>query len=211
MRRWWIPIPLVLIALLSVTLAVPALASPPVEGAAGGHGQEAKPGLMDIDPASVIVALLVFAVLLVVLAKSAWGPILKGLKAREETIQKAVDDAQAASVRAQEVMKEYEGRMARANEEAKAVLEEARRDALALKASIEADAKRTADENTARAVREIGQAKAAAWDALVRDAAKLSTEAASRIIKRSLDAQGHAALVDEVVAEVVASRKGGRA
>ena len=206
MRRWWFLIPLVLIL-----FAVPALASEPEHGAAAAGDHGAKPGLMDVDPASIIVALLVFAVLLLVLAKSAWGPILKGLKAREETIQKAVDDAQAASERAQAVVKEYEGRMALANEEARAIVEEARRDGLALKATIEADAKKAADENTARAVREIGQARAAAWDVLVRDAARLSTEIASRIVRRQLDPSGHAALVDQVVAEVVASRQGGKA
>lgn len=204
MRRWWCLVPLALL-IVSVAGSAPALASEPVESA--GHAEH-SPGLMDVDVLTMAMALGVFALLLVVLAKFAWGPILAGLKSREATIQKAVDDAKAASDRAQAVMQEYEGKLARANEEGRAILEEARRDGLALKATIEADAKRAAEENTARAVREIDQARAAAWDTLVRDAAKLSTEAASRIIHRSLDAQGHAALVDEVVAEVVAARRG---
>lgn len=204
MRRWWCLVPLALLIVL-VAGSAPALASEPVESA--GHAEH-SPSLMDVDVLTMAMALGVFALLLVVLARFAWGPILAGLKSREATIQKAVDDAKAASDRAQAVMQEYEGKLARANEEGRAILEEARRDGLALKATIEADAKRAAEENTARAVREIDQARAAAWDTLVRDAAKLSTEAASRIIHRSLDAQGHAALVDEVVAEVVAARRG---
>lgn len=207
MRRWWCLVPLVLLIVL-VAGSAPALASEPVEGA--GHAEH-SPGLMDVDVLTMAMALGVFALLLVVLAKFAWGPILVGLKSREATIQKAVDDAKAASDRAQAVMQEYEGKLARANEEGRAILEEARRDGLALKASIEADARRAAEENTARAVREIDQARAAAWDTLVRDAAQLSTEAASRIIHRALDAEGHAALVDEVVAEVVAARRGASA
>lgn len=213
MRRWARPLPLPLPSVRAVVpVAVAALlalvaGAAPALAAGGGHEE---PRLDSIDPLSIGMALGVFALLLVVLTKFAWGPILKGLKAREASIQKAVDDAQAASAKAEAVMREYETKLARANDEGRAILEEARRDGLALKASIEADAKRAADESTARAVREIEQARAAAWDALVRDAARLSTEAASRIIRRSLDAEGHAALVDEVVSEVVAARRGAR-
>lgn len=194
MRRWWLPILLVLLM-----PALPALA---------GEAGAAKPGLMDVDPASAIVAIAVFVVLLVVLGKFAWGPILKGLKEREETIRKAVDDAKAASDRAQAVVQEYEARMAHAAEEAKAILEEAKRDAQALKAQIEASARSEAEAAKQRAVKEIDQARLAAWDTLVRDAAQLATEAASRIVHKSLDAAGHERLVADVVGQVQASRAG---
>lgn len=196
MRRWWILIPLVLIV-----SAVPALASDPVE--ADGH---AKPGLMDVDPASIIVAIAVFVVLLIVLSKAAWGPILKGLKAREDTIRKAVDDAQAASEKAQAVMKEYEGKLAHAAEEAKAILDEAKRDAQALKAQLEADAKASAEATTQRAVKEIEQARLTAFDSLVKDAARLATDTAARIIGKTVDASGHVQLVDEVVGQIRQAR-----
>ncbi len=194
MRRWWLPILLVLLM-----PALPALA---------GEAGAAKPGLMDVDPASAIVAIAVFVVLLVVLGKFAWGPILKGLKEREDTIRKAVDDAKAASDRAQAVVQEYEARMAHAAEEAKAILEEAKRDAQALKAQIEASARSEAEAAKQRAVKEIDQARLAAWDTLVRDAAQLATEAASRIVHKSLDAAGHERLVADVVGQVQASRAG---
>jgi F-type H+-transporting ATPase subunit b len=194
MRRWWTLIPLVLIV-----SAAPAFAAGP---------EAEKPGLMSLDVASAIIAMAVFVVLLIVLSKAAWGPILKGLKAREETIRKAVDDAQAASEKAQAVMKEYEGRLAHAAEEAKAILEEAKRDAQALKAQVEADAKTAADATTQRALKEIEQARVTAFDGLVRDAARLATETASRIISKQMDANGHVQLVDEVVGQIRAARGG---
>ena len=165
-------------------------------------------GITHVDWFSVAMSIAVFVVLLLVLSKFAWRPILDGLKAREATIQKAVDDAQAASEKAQAVMREYEGRLAHAADEARSILEEGRRDAVTLKASIESEARKTAEETTARAVRDIEQARATAWDALVRDTAKLATEAAAKIIRKNLDAQGHAALVDEVIAEAIKARRG---
>jgi F-type H+-transporting ATPase subunit b len=202
MRRWsW------LVLVLVCLVASPAFAAEGPEHAdADAHGGN----ITDVDPFAVAMAIGVFLVLLVVLSKFAWRPILAGLKAREATIQKAVDDAHAASEQARAVMRQYEGKLATANEEARAILEESRRDALALKASIETDARRAAEETGARAVRDIEQARVTAWDGLVRDAARMATDVAARIIRKSLDAQGHAALVDEVVSEVVAARRGSK-
>jgi F-type H+-transporting ATPase subunit b len=197
MRRalWLLPILLVL-------AAMPAHAA--------DTGDHAKSSPVDIDMKTVVMSIAVFVVLLVVLAKYAWGPILNGLKARETTIQRAVDDAQAASEKAQAVVRQYEGKLATAADEARSIMEEGRRDAVALKASIEAEARKVAEETTARAVRDIEQARATAWDSLVRDTAKLATEAAAKIIRKNLDAQGHAALVDEVIAEAIAARRGSK-
>jgi F-type H+-transporting ATPase subunit b len=192
-----------LLPVLFVLCALPAHAADAAE-----HGS--SPGITTIDVFSVGMSIAVFVVLLIVLTKFAWRPILTGLKAREATIQKAVDDAAAASEKAQAIMREYEGRLATASQEAQAILEEGRKDALTLKATIEADARKAAEESTARGVREIEQARATAWDSIVRDAAKLATDAAAKIIRKNLDTQGHAALVDEVVAEVAAARRGKR-
>ncbi len=198
MRRSWF----LLLLLVLVAFATPALASEP------GPEGEASPGLMDIDPLAVGMAIGVFVILVIVLSKVAWKPILNGLKAREATIQKAVDDAQTASTKAQEVMKQYEGKLAHAADEARAILEEAKKDALALRAQIDVETRKTAEATTQRAVKEIEQARVTAWDGLVKDAARLATETAARMIGKQLDASGHATLVDDVVGQIQAARAG---
>src|SRR4051794_37392252 len=52
--------------------------------------------------------LVVFLLLFFILAKYAWGPMLEGLKRREETIRGALDDAQRARDEAQRVHAELE-------------------------------------------------------------------------------------------------------
>lgn len=203
MRRSWCLV-LALLCFAALLAAVPAYAEDAPKGGSAG-GTEFK---LEIDPFAVAMALGTFLLLLLVLSKFAWKPILAGLKQREETIRKAVDDAQAASDRAQATMKQYEGRLAHAAEEAKAILEEAKRDAQALKASIETDARHSAEATTQRAVKEIEQARLAAWDSIVKDAARLATETASRIIGKQLDAQGHAGLVEQVVGQIQSARRG---
>jgi F-type H+-transporting ATPase subunit b len=202
MRRWWLLLPV----LLLLVTAAPAFAAEGPEAAGGAK----EKGLLEPDLAEALTAIIVFVVLLIVLAKFAWRPILTGLKSREATIQKAVDDAQAASEKAQAVVREYEGKLATAAEEARLILEEGRKDAVALKATIEAEARQVAAETTARAVRDIEQARLTAWDSLVRDTAKLATEAAAKIIRKNLDAQAHASLVDEVINEAIAQRRGSK-
>lgn len=191
------------LGLLLLALAVSA------EGAlaAAAEGGE-KPTLLAIEPWAAITAFAVFLLLLFVLSKFAWGPMLAGLKAREARIQQALDEAAAAHTRARELIAQYEGRLDQARTEAAAIAEEGRKDALAIKADIETAGRQAAAESVARAQVEIDRAIATAWERLVRDAADLATAAAARIVGRELDAEGHAALVGDVVDSFVQSRAG---
>ncbi|MGE0193085.1 MAG: F0F1 ATP synthase subunit B [Planctomycetota bacterium] len=195
--------------LLFLALALFVVAAP--AWAADAHGGEAKPGLLDVDMWTAITAIVVFLILLAVLGKFAWKPILAGMKTREERIASALDEAEKANVRARELIAEYESRLDQAREEAASIAEEARKDARDIKAQIEADGRRAADETVARARIEIEQITATAWDKLVRDAAGIASEAAGKIIGRELSPEAHAALVAEVVGEYAAKRRGGKA
>lgn len=186
------------LVLLGIVCATPAFAAD-----AG-----AKKTLLDIDLYALVASIIVFLVLLVVLSKTAWKPILKGLKTREETIQSALDEAKAANEQARDLIKQYEEKLDAAREEASAIADEARRDAQDIKAQIEADARKTADETVARAKVEIEQASAKAWDGIVRDAASIATEAAGRIVSGKLSPEGHAEIVAGVVSDFSAKRGG---
>lgn len=197
MRRWmWI------LPILLVLTAVPAWAE---EAAEGGE----KAGVMDLSLATIIATIVVFLVLLVVLSKTAWKPILDGLQKREATIRKAVEDAEEASRKATALVAEYEAKLHTATDEARQIADEARRDAEDAARRIQDDARKAAEETTARSVREIEQAKDKAYEELLRDVATIATETASRIVKRNLDADANADLVEEVVRDY--ARQGGSA
>jgi F-type H+-transporting ATPase subunit b len=188
-----------------VLLAVLGAARPAFADDEAEHGGESRsPVVLDLTQA--IPALVVFALLLVVLAKTAWKPLLKGLQAREETIRKAVDDAAAASEKAKALVAQYEAKLEAARAEAQQVVEEGRRDGEALRRRIEEDAHRAVEETKQRATREIEQAQAKAFDEVLRDVAVIATEAASRIVRKTLPAAAHQELVDEVVREFAGRR-----
>jgi F-type H+-transporting ATPase subunit b len=190
-------------ARLAVPLLGLALVASPALAAEAGE----EPSLLAVDIPTVVTAIVTFVVLLIVLAKTAWKPILQGLQKREDTIRKALDEAAAASERAKALVLEYEQKIAHARDEARAIAEEAKRDADTVKRSIEETAQRTAEETRERAQREIAQARDKAYEEILRDVAFIATEAAGRIVRERLDAAAHTRLVDEVVAEFRTDRK----
>jgi F-type H+-transporting ATPase subunit b len=205
--RSWIPIAFVLV-LLAVA-AAPAWAGDPPAEADGDPGSGGLEWGKQLDIKNILTSIGVFLILLFVLAKTAWKPILEGLQTREATIQKALDDAKDAHERAKALIGEYESKLDKAREEAQAIFEETRRDAQDIRAQIEEDARKRADETVERAGREVELMTAKAWDLLVRDSAAIATEAASRIIRKELSPEGHADIVGAVVREFAGSRSGG--
>ncbi len=160
--------------------------------------------LTHVDPWTVIASIAIFVLLLVVLGKFAWKPILDGLQKREDTIRSALDEAKEANEEAKKVIAMYEAKLEHAKEEAAAIAEEARKDGEDIRARIQQEAKAEREETVARAKREVDQLAAAAWEKIVKDAAEIATTTASRIVQRELDASGHADIASSVVAQFTA-------
>jgi F-type H+-transporting ATPase subunit b len=64
--------------------------------------------LVQVDPGLFIWTILTFLVLLTLLAKFAWGPLLQALAAREETIRQSLADAEKARAEADGIIKNAE-------------------------------------------------------------------------------------------------------
>jgi F-type H+-transporting ATPase subunit b len=185
-------------ALFTLSLGVTLLASAVPAMAQEGH-EGGSPNLFSGDFGNLFWTWLIFALVLVVLGKFAWGPILNTLQQREsfihEALAKAKHDRDAAEAR----LKEYEDRLATARAEATAIVEEGRRDADAVKRKIEADAKAEADKMIERARHEIKIATDTATSSLYQLSARLATGMASRVIGRELSAQDHERLIAEAI------------
>src|SRR5262245_55902494 len=78
-------------------------------------------------------AIVVFVILLVILRKTAWGPILEGLQKREEHIKSAVEEAKVAREETRRVTAQFQAEMAAKMAEIPKIMEAARRDAEQLK------------------------------------------------------------------------------
>lgn len=173
---------------------------PAATAMASGGGD--SPTLFTGDLGNVFWSLLTFAIVLVVLGKFAWGPILGSLKKREDFIRDSLQQAKEDREKAEATLKEYASKLEAARSEAASIVEEGRRDAEVVKHRVEDDAKKEADAIIERAKREIGIATDTAVKELYGLTGRLATEVASRIIRKELDAGAHEQLIADSLQEL---------
>jgi F-type H+-transporting ATPase subunit b len=190
-----------LVALALLALAVPALA------AAAEESAEKAPSLFAGDLGNSAWTLLIFVLVLVVLGKFAWGPILSTLQSRENFIRQALESAKHDREAAEARLKEYEQKLAASRGEATAIVEEGRRDAEVVKRRIEAAAKEEADKMIERAKREIQIATDTATKELYTLSAKLATQLAAQVIGRELSPQDHQRLISQAIDGIAGAGK----
>jgi F-type H+-transporting ATPase subunit b len=187
-----------LIALAALAAAVPAMAA---------EAEHEAPSLFAGDLGNSFWTLLIFVVVLVVLGKFAWGPILTALQTRENFIREALEKAKREREEAEERLREYEARLAGARAEASAIVDEGRRDAEAVKRRVEEDAKHQADLIIERAKREIQIATDTATKQLYLHSARMAMLIAARVIGRELSPQDHERLISETLDEIEGAQR----
>lgn len=176
-------------------IAVPALAA----GGGEGHGESS---IFAGDLGNVLWTLVIFGLVLVVLGKYAWGPMLEMLQKREDFIRESLESAKNDRVEAEARLAEYEERLTVARAEATAIVEEGRRDAEVLRQRIEEEARAEAGKVMERAKREIAIAHETAMKELYEVSGRLATDIAGRIVGRELSAGDHERLIRESIEEI---------
>lgn len=144
-------------------------------------------------------SLIIFLGLLAILTKFAWKPIMDGLDERELGIAKNIDEAEAANQKAQDNLAQYEAKLAAVDDEATAIVAEARSDASAAKEKIMAEAAEEAQRTKDRALADIEAAKAAAVRELAESSVNTAVSLAGNIVGRTLDKNDHSSLIDKAV------------
>jgi F-type H+-transporting ATPase subunit b len=187
-----------LAVLFTLALASPAMAQEGHE-AAGANNPFAG------DIGNALWTVVIFVLVLVVLGKFAWGPILKGLQARESYILESLQKAKRERDEADARLKEYEDKLAQARTEVTALVEEGRRDAEVVKKKILEEARQEAEKERERTKREIQIATDTATKQLYTLAAHLATDMAGRIIRKELNVQDHERLIAESIQELNAA------
>lgn len=139
-----------------------------------------------------------FVILLVLLRKFAWKPILTAVKSREESIDKALDQAE----KAREEMAQLKADNERIQKEARQEREEILREAREMKESIITEAKDKAGSEADRIIgsarEQIENEKMAAITELKNQVGKMSLEIAEKILRKELDKkENHEQLVEE--------------
>jgi len=157
-------------------------------------------GLLTLN-GTLIAQLLIFLVMLGVLYRFAWGPLLKILNERRERIQQGVEATQRAKQELEAAEKERQAKLEEARREAQAILDRIAKQGEDLRKELEAKAREQSDALIARARAEIQQEREKAVQDLRSQVADLAVMAAGRIIGESLNAKKHRALIERTIEE----------
>ncbi len=191
----------------TVMLAAVQLSNP-VQAAmahAGGRAANAGARLMSINVGMAFITLIIFVVLLLVLSRFAWRPLIAGLGRRENAIRESVQAAAAAQAQVEQTRKQLEEKIAEVQRQASQQLQQAKMDASKAAEAIHQRAEAEARAMKDQALRDIEAAKQQALGDLARRSADLSIELASRIIKREINAADQRKFLDESLAQLTAS------
>ncbi|HHY73850.1 MAG TPA: F0F1 ATP synthase subunit B [Bacillus bacterium] len=169
-----------------------------VLGAAGALG--------GINTGDIVVQLVSFIILLLLLRKFAFGPLMGIMKKREEHIANEIDAAEKSRKEAQEFAAQQAEALKAARQDAADLIESAKKLGEQQQKDIVEAAKVEATRIKDAAVKEIQQEKEQAIAALREQVASLSVLIASKVIEKELSEQDQQKLINEYIKEVGEAR-----
>jgi F-type H+-transporting ATPase subunit b len=162
--------------------------------------------LVQPDPGLFIWTILTFLVLVGLLAKFAWRPLLEALERRQATIARSLDDAQRARQELERLQRESTQMMQQARVEAEAIISRSRSDAEALREELKQKSRAEAAAIVKNAERQIQMETARAVQQIRGEAVDLSVAIASKILKRQVSKEDHEGLIEDTLKQVEARR-----
>jgi len=155
--------------------------------------------LLSLNPGLIIWTFITFFIVLYVLKKFAWKPLLTALEKREEGIKSDLSRAEHARQDSERLLAEHQKRLQAADAEARRIVDEARTTAEQLKADIVETAHAAARNLTVQAKAEIQREKETALAQMRGEIAGLAVQAAGKILDEVLDAERHRKIVDAFI------------
>jgi F-type H+-transporting ATPase subunit b len=170
------------------------------------HAAGATPTPFAVNTGLVLWTWVVFVVLLFLLRKFAFPAILKATEDRERAIAKQLDEAAKANSDAKAMLDENRRLLAEARTHSQAMMADAKLASEKERAGAVEKSRHEAEELLARARREIGAERDKAVADLRREAVDLSLAAAGKLIGQRLDASADRALVEGYLASLEKSK-----
>ncbi len=162
--------------------------------------------LVQPDPGLFFWTIAVFVILLTLLRKFAWMPLLNALEERQAGIRESLDDADTAKRELAEVQEKAEALIGRARIDANSILGEARADGTRLREEMKQRAQAEAQSIVESAQRQIQLERDRAVAQIREEAVDLSLAIASKLIRRNLTKADNESLIDDALKQVESRR-----
>lgn len=145
---------------------------------------------------------IIFVLLLIILWRVAYKPIMGALEKREKVIQDSLDEAKKTNVEAESLLVSYKQQVANAQDESRKIIDEGRALGEKMKSEIISKAKEESSQIFKITREEIEREKSRVLVDLRKEVADLAIEATSKVIRQSLDRKEHIRLINEAISEV---------
>ena len=171
-----------------------------VEEGHGGAPVHAEPELLGFAPYQWVALAMLVLLLIAFVKGKVHKSIAGGLDNKIAAIRSQLDEAKALRAEAEALRQEYADKIAGAEKDAEAMLENARKEAGSIVAKAEADTKAMIARREKMAQDKIASEERKAIDELRARAAEAATAGATRIIAEKHDAEADRALADQTIA-----------
>lgn len=165
-----------------------------------------KPNLLAPNGGLMFWTLAIFLVLMFVLSKFAFKPLIAAVEAREASLEAAIKQAQADREAAAKLLAEQQDNLDKGRAEAQRFVAEGRATAEKLKASMLEETKAQQQDMLERARRELENEKLRAISELRREAIDIALAGAGKVIERNLDDAGNRKLIEDFLASIPNTR-----
>lgn len=158
--------------------------------------------MFEIDPGLFIWSLLIFVILVVLLYKFAFGPLMALQKQRQDEIHESIRQAEHLREEAHALLADYKTQLAAARQESEDILERARKVGEVTKAEILEEAKTQAARAVEKAHEQIERETRQALQEIKAEVAALTLLATEKVTKKTLTEKDHLNLINEAIAEI---------
>ena len=158
--------------------------------------------LVQLDPGLFVWTILTFLLLVFVLAKFAWKPLLKMLQDREDMVRSSLEDAEKAKSELERLNEESEAIMAKARSEAQSILADGKAAAEKVKEDIIAKSKEQANKIREDAGNQIQVEKDKAISEIKKEVVNLTLSVAEKLIQKNLSDADNKSLIEESLKKV---------
>jgi F-type H+-transporting ATPase subunit b len=158
--------------------------------------------LVQLDPGLFVWTILTFLLLVFILAKFAWKPLLKMLQDREDMVRSSLEDAEKAKSELERLNEESEAIMAKARSEAQSILADGKAVAEKVKDDIIAKSKEQANKIREDAGNQIQVEKDKAISEIKKEVVNLTLSVAEKLIQKNLSDADNKSLIEESLKKV---------
>lgn len=172
--------------------------------ASGGGFLSALNGRLNLG--DIIVTVLMFTILMVLLKKFAWGPLMGVMDQRAQLIANEIEAAENSRLESQKLLEEQRALLKEARDNAQAIVENARKQGETQREELIAAARTEVNRMKESATLEIATEKEKAVAAVREEFVSLSILAASKVLGKEISEEDNRALIEETIVKAGESR-----